>query len=85
MKHYIARVHTKYTWCSQVTKLREVSKGDYLSCKWNLETTRNSRVLRMVIRELLPTLKPRRQSLVGGAALTGEVTFNKKTQPTHSL
>ena len=39
----------------------------------------------MVIRELLPTLKPRRQSLVGGAALTGEVTFNKKTQPTHSL
>ena len=34
----------------------------------------------MVIRELLPTLKPRRQSLVGGAALT-EITFNRKHSP----
>ena len=35
----------------------------------------------MVIRELLPTLKPRRQSLAGGAALSGEVTFNRKHSP----
>lgn len=34
----------------------------------------------MVIRELLPTVKPRRQSLVGGAALT-EITFNRKHSP----
>lgn len=45
-----------------------------------METTRVSRVPRMVIRELLPTLKPRRQSLVGVAALT-EITFNRKHSP----
>lgn len=33
---------------------------------------------RIVIAELLPTLKPRRQSPVDGAALTGVVTFSRR-------
>lgn len=57
-------------------------KEDYLpSCEWNLGTTRDSRVPRMVITELFPALKPRKGSLVDGAALTGVVTFNRKHSP----
>ena len=35
----------------------------------------------MVITELFPTLKPRKGSLVDGAALTGVVTFNRRHSP----